>query len=198
VLHSPTAYLIYWKQSDLSGLGQTFYYETSRCYGPGCLSDYSTDKNYEDRTGTFFQDVGGSLWFGTLSQYWDTGASGQQVPVFNEVTLGGTWEDNSDYPNLGRGVPAATLQLSDIQAEIQKGIQQNGWSVTPDSMFFVYLPEEIKGCSESSCTQTVFNGDTCGFHDVRTSTTSRCPTPSSRVQATPRGATPPSPLPAPT
>src|SRR6185437_14491328 len=36
VLHSVTAYGIYWKQVDRSALGQTFYYEAPRCYGPGC------------------------------------------------------------------------------------------------------------------------------------------------------------------
>ena len=45
VLHSPTIYAIYWKQVDKSILGQTFYYEAPRCYGPGCLSSYGTDTN---------------------------------------------------------------------------------------------------------------------------------------------------------
>lgn len=98
VLHSTTTYAIYWKQVDQSALGQTFYFEAPRCYGPGCLGSYGTDKNYEDRTGTFLQDVGGTAWYGTLSQYWDRDLNGQQVPIFNESQLGGTWEDNSDYP----------------------------------------------------------------------------------------------------
>ena len=79
VLHSPTIYAIYWKQVDKSLLGQTFYYEAPRCYGPGCLSSYGTDTNYENRTGTFLQDVGGSAWFGVLNQYWDADANGQQT-----------------------------------------------------------------------------------------------------------------------
>jgi hypothetical protein len=166
VLHSPTVYAIYWKQVDKSILGQTFYYEAPRCYGPGCLSSYGTDTNYENRTGTFFQDVGGSPWFGVLNQYWDADASAQQTPVFDEVTLGGTWEDNSDYPNLGRGVPATRLQPADLQAEITKAVQQNGWSVTPDSLFVIYVPEEVQACANSGlCTDVTINGDACGFHD---------------------------------
>src|SRR4051812_20878160 len=60
VLRSTTTYAIYWKQVDKSTLGQTFYYEATRCYGIGCLNSYGTDGNYEDRTGTFLKDVGGS------------------------------------------------------------------------------------------------------------------------------------------
>src|SRR5579859_5898042 len=166
VLHSPTVYAIYWKQVDTSIFGQTFYYEAPRCYGPGCLSSYGTDTNYENRTGTFFQDVGGSNWFGVLNQYWDADASGQQTPVFDQVTLGGTWEDNSDYPNLGRGVPAARLQPADLQSEIARAVQQNGWTVTPDSLFFIYIPEELQACASGGlCTNVTINGDACGFHD---------------------------------
>ena len=150
-------------------LGQTFYYEPPRCYGPGCLSSYGTDTNYENRTGTFFQDVGGSNWFGVLNQYWDTNVNGQQQPVFDEVTLGGTWEDNSDYPNLGRGVPATRPQPADLQAEITKAVHQNGWSVTPDSLFFIYISEEVQACpSGGLCTNVTINGDACGFHDSGT------------------------------
>jgi hypothetical protein len=144
VLHSPTVYAIYWKQVDKSIVGQTFYYEAPRCYGPGCLNSYGTDTNYENRTGTFFQDVGGSNWFGVLNQYWDADATGRQTPVFDEITLGGTWEDNSDYPNLGRGLPASRLQPADLQAEIAKAVQQNGWSVTPDGLFFIYIPRRSR------------------------------------------------------
>jgi hypothetical protein len=166
VLHSPTIYAIYWKQVDKSSLGQTFYYEAPRCYGPGCLSSYGTDTNYENRTGTFFQDVGGSDWFGVLNQYWDANVNGQQQPVFDEVSLGGTWEDNSDYPNLGRGVPATRLQPADLQAEITRAVQQNGWSVTPESLFFIYIPEEVQACASGGlCTNVTINGDACGFHD---------------------------------
>jgi hypothetical protein len=166
VLHSTTTYAIYWKQVDKSGLGQTFYYEATRCYGPGCLSSYGTDGNYEDRTGTFLKDVGGSAWYGTLSQYWDHDASDQQLPVYNESTLGGTWEDNRNYPNLGRGIPAARLQAADLQAEIAMAVQHNGWTVTPDTLFFVYIPEEVQACSSDGlCTDTTGNGTACGFHD---------------------------------
>ena len=133
----------------------------------GSSSSYGTDKNYEDRTGTFLQDVGGSAWYGTLSQYWDRDQNGQQVPVFNESTLGGTWEDNSDYPNLGRGAPAATLQPADIQREIGKAVQQNGWNVTPDSLFFVFIPEEVQACDPNGlCTNSATHGNACGFHST--------------------------------
>ncbi len=166
VLHSPTVYAIYWKQVDKSLLGQTFYYEAPRCYGPGCLSSYGTDANYENRTGTFFQDVNGSPWFGVLNQYWDADGAGQQTPVFDEVTLGGTWEDTSVYPNVGRGVPATRLQPADLQAEIGKAIQQNGWSVTADSLFYIFIPEEVQACASGGlCTNVTINGDACGFHD---------------------------------
>ncbi|MBV9579891.1 MAG: hypothetical protein JO057_14980, partial [Chloroflexi bacterium] len=170
VLHSTTTYAIYWKQVDLSFLGQTFYYEATRCYGPGCLHSYGTDKSYEDATGTFFQDVGGSSWYGILGQYWDDNApNGQPVPVFNESHLGGTFEDNRDYPNLGRGVPAATLQAGDIQTEINYAVQQNGWSVNADSVFFLYIPEEVQACNGAGeCTASTVNGDACGFHDTTT------------------------------
>jgi YVTN family beta-propeller protein len=169
VLHSTTTYAIYWKQVDKSGLGQTFYYEAPRCYGPGCLSSYGTDKNYEDRTGTFLQDVGGSAWYGILSQYWDRDQNGQPVPIFNESRLAGTWEDNSNYPNLGRGVPAASLQPADIETEIAKAIQHNGWNVTPDSLFFLYIPEEVQACTPTgSCTNAAGNGNFCGFHQAMT------------------------------
>ena len=68
-------------------------------------------------------------WYGTLSQYWDRDQNGQQVPIFNESTLGGTWEDNRDYPNLGRDVAAGSA-TRDIQAEIAMAVQHNNWSVT--------------------------------------------------------------------
>ena len=161
VLHSTTTYAIYWKQVDRSGLGQTFYYEAPRCYGPGCLSSYGTDKNYEDRTGTFLQDVGGSAWYGTLSQYWDRDQNGQPVPIFNESTLGGTWEDNSTTRTSAVASRRRACNPPTSRAEIGKAIQQNGWTGDARQRVLSVHPGGGPGVCNGTgpCTNAAINGD---------------------------------------
>src|SRR5262249_17306183 len=75
VMHSYNAYLIFW-------LPRSYTYE------PGGGSD----THFQALMQRYFRDIGGSSFYGMLTQYWDF--EGQ---IQNQATLGGTWIDTTPY-----------------------------------------------------------------------------------------------------
>ncbi len=113
VMHTFTAYLIYWLPS-------------------GYAYDAVGSGSFEHITSNYFQDVGGTPFYNLLTQYWDT----TNGPVVNSATLGGTYVDTQPYPTAATS--AAPLTDDDIQHEIGHALAANGWTTSMDHMFFVF------------------------------------------------------------
>lgn len=81
---------------------------------------------YQGLLTRYFNDVGGSAFYGLLTQYYDWGGL-----IQNSSTLGGTWTDTSPYPSR-------VLTDANIEAEIGKAMAANGWTGGLNHEFFVY------------------------------------------------------------
>lgn len=89
-------------------------------------SGASMSPTYKTLLTRYFTDVGGSSFYGLLTQYHDSGGA-----IQNSSSLGGTWTDTAPYP--GR-----VLTDANIEAEIGKAMTANGWTGGLNHEFFVY------------------------------------------------------------
>lgn len=112
----------------------------------------------------YFKDIGGSSFFNILTQYYKN--PGQQHPS-NISTYGGAWVDTANnYPHAGSA--AHPLLGSDIQAEINRAINQKHWANGFRKIFFVFTAKGIESCLDatlSACTPGVQASTTyCAYH----------------------------------
>jgi len=117
---------------------------------------------YQSLINRYFQDIGGSSFFGIVTQYY------QEPPrqyIQNASTLGGTWVDTAPYPNT-------VLLESDLQQEVQKAIAVNQWPTGYNVMFFVYTARGVESCLNdySACTpgeaQVLGRPGYCAYHSA--------------------------------
>jgi len=137
---STTNYLIFWGPfpNTLANIA---------CTVCGALPSLP-DPDYESLISRFFLDVGGTSYYGMLGQY---GAG-------NSSLLGGVYVDNlNPYPVNA----SATVQDSDIQAEVRRAEAVNGWTGGNGHNFFVMLAPGETECASFGCSGTEF----CGYHD---------------------------------
>ncbi|HZC07398.1 MAG TPA: hypothetical protein VE338_17320 [Ktedonobacterales bacterium] len=134
VMHTFTAYVIFWAPPGAS-------FEPSGSNG-----------RFQSLVRQYLTDVGGTRFYGLLTQYWD-----QQGPVRNVETLGGTYLDQRAYPHAG--TRADPLSDSDVTAEITRVRELKGWKVTPDAAFIVLTGYNVQECAKFS------NGQACSFPD---------------------------------
>ena len=100
----------------------------------------------------FFQDVGGTAYYGILTQY----------GVSNSSVLAGVYFDSSPYPTIG------TLFDSDIRSEVRKVEGLTGWTGGIGHNFFVLTaPGETVCYDSATCSGTDF----CGYHDTESDRT---------------------------
>jgi Phosphate-induced protein 1 conserved region len=140
---SSTNYLIFW-----GPLGETTA-TASLCQltcplTSGGLPLPSFDPDYASLIEGFFRDVGNTPYYGMLGQY---GAG-------NSSDLGGLYVD--PVPFAG-----ATVNDSDVQAEVRKAEAANNWTGGVGHNFVVMLPPGQDECRGSECSGSVF----CGYHD---------------------------------
>lgn len=134
VMHTFTAYVIFWAP-------------------PGVRFDPSgSNARFESLVRQYFSDVGGTRFYGLLTQYWD-----QQGPVRNVSTLGGAYLDTQPYPQAGTRADPLTDQ--DITAEISRVRQLKGWSVTPSTAIIMLTGYNVQECAKFD------NGQACSFPD---------------------------------
>jgi hypothetical protein len=143
VMHTLTAYLIFW----LPG-GHTFE--------PG-----GSDKRFEALIGQYIGDVGGTPFYGLLSQYWD-----YQGAVVNSVTLGASSVDTAPYPHAGtRGDP---VSADDIEGEVERVRAANKWTADSEHMIFVFTGYNVESCVPArSGTECSFGNNGrhyCAYH----------------------------------
>jgi hypothetical protein len=105
---------------------------------------------YQSLIHRYFTDVGGSAFYGLMTQYHDSGGN-----IQNNSNLGGTWTDTSPYPS-------STLSDRNIESEIGKAMTANGWTGGLNHEFFVYYSRGENACSNhvGGCAFQVW----CAFH----------------------------------
>ncbi|HEX9069790.1 MAG TPA: hypothetical protein VF807_13540 [Ktedonobacterales bacterium] len=140
VQRNPVSYLIFWGSSwDI---------------GSGSLTpDGSIAQAY-------FQDVSGSSYLKTLTQYSDaTGA------ISATHTLGGTWIDPV-APTTDTSCGSATTEDSAIQAEVSRAISVKGWPQdgTNATYYVITQPGVTVNDGHGACAQRHF----CDYHDWST------------------------------
>jgi len=130
VMHSATAFLIFWL--------------------PGGSSTPSSE--YERLLTRYFYSAGATPYFGLLGQYCDSSG----CPA-NSVSLGGTWVDHTNaYGHAG--TQNDPLQDGNIQDEVNRAISanngsNNAWAPTNSRIYLVYTAPNINSCkSGNSCT----------------------------------------------
>lgn len=123
VQHTLTLYIVYWTPPGVRLAND--------------LSDAQAHKLIE----RFVNDLGGTAFYGMLSQYWDdTG------PVRNVVKLGGTFVDTSPYPATGN--IAHPLIDSDVMNEIVLDEASQHWALNkPGAAVALFLGAGVQECS---------------------------------------------------
>ncbi len=101
----------------------------------------------------YFQDVGSSGLYKNNTQYPDSTGAAPSGSNF-----AGSWTDHSAYPG-------SVLLDSDIQAEVARAQQANGWSSDVHNTFFVYTEKGEDICFDSSQTDCASN-NFCGYHGL--------------------------------
>jgi hypothetical protein len=96
----------------------------------------------------YFQDVGTSALYHNNVQYSD---SSGQAPT--GASFGGSWIDRRPYPD-------STLSDAQIQDEVRRALQMQGWSASLSHMFFVFTARGEKICYNSYCSFSSF----CAYH----------------------------------
>jgi len=145
VVHHLTAYVIFWLPA-----GHTFE--------PG-----GGDARFQSLVQQYFNDVGGTDFYGMLGQYWD-----YQGFMQNSVTLGGTYVDTTPYPRAG--TRAAPLTDADIQAGVARAQQKNGWIVDGEHAYFLFTGYNVESCSMSvlskECSFSTNGRHYCAYHSA--------------------------------
>jgi hypothetical protein len=139
VMLSSTSYAIFWLPT-----GQD--YEAS-----------GSDSRYENLLQQFLGDVGGTNYYNIVTQYNDgTGNS----PTANSA-LGGTYVDTTAYPHSGTG--SDPLTDADIQAEVTRVMNAQGWSPGLNNLYLVFTGDAIETCVDGAGGQCASNAF-CAYH----------------------------------
>lgn len=105
--------------------------------------------NYNSLILRYFGDAGNTGLYKNNTQYTDTiGAAPKSA------SLAGSWVDTSAYPST-------TLQDSDVQNEVTRAQNTNGWTSAVTHVFFVFSAQNETICSGLDCSFITF----CGYHN---------------------------------
>ena len=101
----------------------------------------------------YFREVGSSPLYRLVRQYTQTGGGYPAGSV-----LAGSWVDHRPYP-------ANPLLDSDIQDEVTRAQQMNGWHSSMRTMFFVFTERNEDICTDSTRTQCA-SSQYCAYHSA--------------------------------
>ncbi len=156
VMHAYRVYVIFWLPAGSS------------------LEPGGSDSRYETLIESYFRDVGGTPFFGLLTQYFDL-----QGPVLNQASLVGVDVDTSPYQHClvisGPCTSASARQSdplldNDIQAEVQRVRTAKGWSADGNTEYMVFGAAGAQACAADTvsaavgCTYVQNNSAVCGWH----------------------------------
>ncbi len=158
VMHTYTAYLIFWLPK------------------PSVFEPSGDDARFESSMAQYFRDVGGTSFYGLLTQYWDYHGA-----VKNSAQLGDVYVDTTPYDRCDStqtrcsSIPATQQQPlldADIHGEIERAVHAHPfWHTDLNSEFFVFTGYNAEECesgnTQDGCTFTsnAKNGY-CGYHDA--------------------------------
>jgi hypothetical protein len=141
VMHTNKTYTIYWVPSG-----------------------YSVSTGYQSLIDGFLQNVAtattsnssGNVYFSDTQYYDNLGK------IANTSTFGTGYLDANAFPANGCTDSYTSVCLSDaqIQAEINRVANLEGWSRGPSTMFFMLTPKNVGSCAGSSCAYTQY----CAYH----------------------------------
>lgn len=114
-------------------------------------TSFSNQSTYNQRANYFFSDINGTSYYNDLTQYYDTVGGGTHA-IANHSQLTAAWTDTSSYPGT-------SLSESQVTAEVDKAIQQNGWYPGSFAQINVILGPG-----------TTIGANFCGYHDAYNST----------------------------
>jgi hypothetical protein len=148
VMPTTTTYAIFW-------LPDGAHYEAPSITGG--------DAHYESVIDSFFKDVGGTPYYNILTQY-SKDALGRTVangPIQNTSTFGGAYVDTTPYPRAG--TDSDPLLDTDVQKEVERAMQANGWTPGLDKLYFVFVAQAVEECFPGLQTGCLFY-NFCAYH----------------------------------
>jgi hypothetical protein len=140
VQRNPVSYLIFWGAGWDNGTG-------------GLTTDGQIVKKY-------FDNVGGTNYFKTLTQYWDFNGA-----IAPDHTLGG-WLIDSSGPATDATCGGPTVEDSAVQAEVSHAIAAAGWpSDSANATYYVFTPPGMAvNDGQGACSERHF----CDYHNWST------------------------------
>jgi hypothetical protein len=128
-------------------------------------SGQSVSAQYVSTINQFFQDVAHDSGMSSNVYASDT----QYSNILYKSAFGGTFTDTSVFPANGCSpYSGASVCLTDsqLQSEINKVIQQQGWVKNSTNMFFLFTPNNVESCDPGNgCSFTTY----CAYHGVASS-----------------------------
>jgi hypothetical protein len=128
---------------------------------------YSIPTGYDTTINQFFGDVAHDNGMGTNVYATDT----QYSSIQYNSTFGGSYTDTTAFPASGcplyNGLPEC-LTDAQIQTEVDNAIAAKGWTRNGTNMFFVFTPQSVGSCFDSSgatCAYTAY----CAYHGTSNS-----------------------------
>lgn len=122
VMHTFTAYVIFWTPAGTR------------------LDPSGSDARFRSLVAQYLKDVGGTRFYGLLTQYWDIAG-----PIRNIASLGGTYVDTQPYPHAG--TKADPLSDKDITAEIERVSEAQHWPLTPGVGYALITAHGVQSCA---------------------------------------------------
>jgi hypothetical protein len=123
---------------------------------------HSIPSTYQSLIDRWFSDVGGTLLYNILTQYYE---GNPPAYIHNVATFAGSWVDTANpYPHAGTG--ADPLSDGDIQAEVERAIAANGWpNGGLNATFFVFTAKGVESCAgPTQCTIGTAYPTYCAYH----------------------------------
>jgi len=157
--------LLYWG-GPVMGTNQTY-----AIYWLG--SGGAVSSGYENIINTFFgnlaaaQNASSDVYAIDTQYYGPTGSY-----IANQSSVGGSAVDttnnipndcSAEYAGTGVNVSAGCVTDTDIQAEVSRMIQANGWTPGANALFFVFTPSNVGSCFDTTsgeCAYTYY----CAYH----------------------------------
>ncbi|HEX8033267.1 MAG TPA: carboxypeptidase-like regulatory domain-containing protein [Ktedonobacterales bacterium] len=158
VMHTYTAYLIFW-------LPKSYTFEPS-----------GDDTRFESSIAQYFKDIGGTPFYGLLTQYWDYHGAVENSAQLGDVYVDTTPYERCDFAETQCSRIAASQRQplfdEDIRREIERAVHAHpSWHTDLNSEFFVFTGYNVEECQSSAtndgCTFTTDpKRGYCGYHDA--------------------------------
>lgn len=122
----------------------------------------SMSATYQTLIDRYFGDVGGSPLYQNDTQYYQV-AGGTKQYIVNSSSFGGAYVDTDPYPPSActdSATPHGCVSDAQIQAEVSKVANLEGWGGGLTNEFFVYTSSGEGSCVSSICAFTAY----CAYH----------------------------------